>query len=311
MNLPPHSVLALFASRRSDFTAVNCATSLAKISRSAPTVEKSVESVSDLVARTAEAVATGKPNGRTLTSIAHSLGVLGHVDKLSSVCSALSAVAIASAECVERSDPGAPGAASTVLWAWGALSSTGKSSGGCLPLKASISRVLFEAAATCADLMSSAELSNAAWGAARAGVRSSMLMTALARAASRLASDGAFTPQGLANTAWAWAKLKLRPPPALHSALVSAALSLLKVSLKHTGSHRVPAFYDVWCSCPQSGSASTDDPQALAMLAWAFARWPSVPLNAMLSVAVARVLAAGRLPPQSCASLLQVRYLTR
>ena len=227
LSISPNEILALFLVRQEDFNDINCATALARLSRS-PSTKKCTPGLLSLISRTAE-IASGhgvKSKGKTLTSQAHSLGVFGTIAGLETPsCTALQAIAPAACAAQHRGDPDAPGAISTVLWALGTLRWV-------LPDRV-VSTALFAAAASAATQMSAAELSNAAWGTARAGVRSTTLMTALGKAATSHAICGSFTAQGIASTAWAWAKLKLRPPNSLYVALVSSALKMLDVRDLH------------------------------------------------------------------------------
>lgn len=304
--LAPSAVLALIAARGASFNDVNCSTALARVCRTVTTAAS--PTITGLVVHTAAVVRSTASNGRTLTSMAHSLGVLGQSAGAATalegaVHTALAVVAPAACAAFQRCDLGAPGALATTLWALGTLR--------WVPPDEAAPGALFAAAAAAAPQMSAAELSNAAWGAARAGVRSSILMAALGRAAAALAAAGAFSPQGLASTAWAWAKLRLRPPSALAEAALAGLLGVRRLpAAAHgvTGSYIAPPPPPPW----KKPSVFDSDPQALAMLAWAWARWPNSALNTAISAAVGRILAAKRtLPLTACVSLLQASMQRR
>jgi len=197
----PNALLALALSRLSDLNDVNCATALARFCRSSNLPQPGLDV---LMVRAAKILASkrSQSNGRTLTSLAHSLGILGQTVS-GPAQAALAALIPAACESMQRGDTGAPGAIATVLWSLGTLRWV-------IPDSAIVG-TLCAAATRAAELMSAAELTNAAWGAARMRLRSGPLMAALSRAATALAARGAFTPQGLASTAWAFAKLRQRP----------------------------------------------------------------------------------------------------
>jgi 16S rRNA (guanine1207-N2)-methyltransferase len=270
------AVLEVVSEALHAFNDVNCATALSKLARwrtaAAP------PGLTLLVRHATDALAPSRPrsNGRTLTSIAHSVGLLHPTlaaapDGGACARACLDALAAAAVRLPSASlDAGAPGALATALWAIGTLQ---HAPGGTVALCA--------AAAAAAANMSAHEVSLAAWGAARGRVRHSALASALAKAAVARAGAREFSPQGLCNTAWAWAKLKT-PNPRLFDALAAAAVAML-----HAG-------------------AFASDARALATLGWAFGRvHPHAGLNAALCVAVRDTLRAQRLPQQSIASLLQ------
>jgi 16S rRNA (guanine1207-N2)-methyltransferase len=260
------------------FNDVNCATALSKLARWCSAGAPPPAGLMLLVCHATDALAPSRPrsNGRTLTSIAHSVGVLHPVlaaapDGGACARACLDALAAAAVRLPSASlDSGAPGALATTLWAIGTLQ---HAPGGTVAVCA--------AAAAAAASMSAHEVSLAAWGAARGRVRHAALAAALAKAAVARAGAREFSPQGLCNTAWAWAKLKT-PNPRLFDALAAAAVVMLRAG------------------------AFAADARALATLGWAFGRvHPHAGLNAALCVAVRDTLRALRLPQQSIASLLQ------
>lgn len=273
-------VLALHESHPA-FNVINCATALSRIARALnkSTLDPSV--FLPLVSRTIAVLRQTdcRPaNGRTLTSIAHSLGILGRSFSGAHVADAALDVVTLAAAALPVADPDAPGALATLLWSFG--------SAGHVPHDSAAVAAAIDATAELVPRMSSAELTNAAWGVARVSVRAPALMAAIGAAAVSMLDErngAVVTPQCIANLAWAWAKLRMRPPRALYTALVTAATQQL----------RTP------------GGAFERDSQALATLAWAFSRWPSVALNAAISNAAAAVMAAGRLATPTAVSLLQ------
>lgn len=293
-------VLDIFGALGAGFNGVNCATALARVARGAP--QPTDARVRALLRRSLEVLGgggSGAPaNARTLTSVAHSMGLLGRAaaggvategdgdgggddgagappcgagDATTELLRRVLAEVVAAVAGVPRHDPAAPGAAATALWALGVLR--------CGDVCDGVGGVC-DAAAALADRMSPAEVANAAWGAARARLRAPALMAALARAAAAAADADALSAQGLASVAGAWAKLRLRSEP-LAGALAAAAVRML-------AKPRAPV-----------------DGAALATLLWAFSREPCAALTAAVLDALRRPGVLGALPPHAVASLLQ------
>ncbi|GBF99441.1 hypothetical protein Rsub_11927 [Raphidocelis subcapitata] len=70
-------------------------------------------------------------------------------------------------------------------------------------------------------------VANSLHSAAVLDMRDRELLGALADAAAAVARSGELTPQGIANVGWAFARLRLPPPPALSAALLAASAAAL------------------------------------------------------------------------------------
>ena len=243
---------------------MNCATALHRLARLGCTT--AAEEVVAVMSRAVCVLAEHPvPNGRTLTSLAHAVGVLGGSSP-ATAAAVLEGITVAAIGLPPDSRD-APGALATLVWACGTLE--------LVPPSINLVWTLLAAAA---ERMSGAELANAAWGCARANLRPAEALAALARSLAVRAGAGELTEQGISNAAWAWAKLRL-PAPRLFAALGDAAIA----RLARAGGGR--------------------DSQALATLAWAFSRWPDARVNAAICNAVKNMVPS--LPQATVASLLQ------
>ena len=251
------------------FNDVNIATLLARLAK-----WKSPASAVALRRAASVLSAAKRCNGRTLTAICHSLGTLAATSDKEACGALLGTLVLSVPRLALPDDAASPGALATALWTLGSVVAACE-----LAVPPGVP-ALCAAAALSSARMSAAELSNAAWGAAKAGVRHAKLLAALAVSCTAAAVEGAFTAQGLSNVAWAFSKLGVVAEP------LFAALAVASAALLRSGGFK-------------------NDARGMATLAWAFQSRGLPPPDLLAALCSAVQPALPSLPPQSLASLLQ------